>query len=292
MQTDNDIMMDAHTRPAGVWRRVLARLRRLTRRSAVGSDSGLMPRMDHTDIRLLSASAANVHMQVRLGRRPFQVADPIWDLHSYHEILVNEIYRFEAQTDSPLIFDCGANIGFSVVYFKHLYPCARVMAFEPEPTLCSMLQQNIKSMGLTGVEVHRSAIWTENSTLTFTSNGSVGGHLTRESDDRPGQVVSTARLRDLLDQHVDLLKLDIEGAEDAVLRDCAEKLANVDHLFFEYHGLSREPQTLDDLLSLCRASGFRYHIREANPTKHPFLKSERHPVYDLQLNVYAYRDFD
>ncbi len=147
-------------------------------------------------------------------------------------------------------------------------------------------------MALSGVEPHCSAVWIENTSLQFTANGSVGGHLTHEFESGPGQTVFAIRLRDLMDQHVDLLKLDIEGAENAVLRDCADKLANVDHLFFEYHGSPREVQVLDELLEICRVSGFRYHIKEANPIKHPFLRQERPPVYDLQLNIFAYRNFE
>ncbi len=84
----------------------------------VESDSQLMPRLRNSDIRLLVTSAANEHVKAKLGGCPFEIADPYWDLRSYQEILIDEIYKFEAETDSPLILDCGANIGFSVVYFK------------------------------------------------------------------------------------------------------------------------------------------------------------------------------
>jgi FkbM family methyltransferase len=284
------MMIGIHTQSHSLRRRLRSRLGQFGLMSSVQTDSSRMPRLRNTDVRLLRASTANEHVKVRLGGKPFEVADPVWDLHSYQEILVSEIYRFEAQTDSPLIVDCGANIGFSVVYFKHLYPRARVIAFEPEPTLYGMLQRNIEAMELTGVELHCSAVWIEHTSLEFTPNGSVGGHFTRDSDGGPRQMVSAIRLRELLDQHIDFLKLDIEGAEAVVLRDCADKLGNVDCFFFEYHGLPKEAQVLDDLLRLCRLSGFRYYIKEARNVSHPFLSREREWPYDLQLNIYAFRE--
>src|SRR5688572_17057445 len=54
---------------------------------------------------------------------------PFWFLHSVDEIFVEEVYKFKAESDHPVILDCGANIGLSLVYFKKLYPNAHIIAF-------------------------------------------------------------------------------------------------------------------------------------------------------------------
>src|SRR6266487_3582389 len=51
----------------------------------------------------------------------------------YNETFKYNQYRFTADTSAPFILDCGSNIGVSVVYFKTLYPQAKIIAFEPSP---------------------------------------------------------------------------------------------------------------------------------------------------------------
>src|SRR2546423_3692928 len=73
------------------------------------------------------------------GKR-IQLTDPYWYLFSHHELLVNEIYKFDAERPDPLIIDCGANIGLSVIYFKYLYPRATIVAFEPDQKIFRVLE--------------------------------------------------------------------------------------------------------------------------------------------------------
>jgi hypothetical protein len=73
--------------------------------------------------------------------------------------------------------------------------------------------------------------------------------------------VRTVRLRDYLDQPIEFLKLDIEGAEVPVLLDCSDRLEQVEHLFVEYHSFIGLPQPLDCLISILRSAGFRFYAR-------------------------------
>ena len=57
-----------------------------------------------------------------------------------------------------------------------------------------------------------------------------------KGEDDPKTTVTCVRLKDLLDDDIDFLKIDIEGAEYAVLKDCSDDLTNVKNLFVEYHG--------------------------------------------------------
>jgi hypothetical protein len=51
----------------------------------------------------------------------------------FGEIFMDASYFFHTDNDRPLIFDCGSNIGMSVLFFKKLYQNARIIAFEPDP---------------------------------------------------------------------------------------------------------------------------------------------------------------
>jgi hypothetical protein len=72
---------------------------------------------------------------------------PIFDRpgleHLYREIFVRQYYYFRANTDHPVIFDCGANLGMATLFFKWLYPKSRVEAFEPDPGTFAVLQKNV-----------------------------------------------------------------------------------------------------------------------------------------------------
>lgn len=225
---------------------------------------------------------------------PVEVVDSASFLWMYREIFQDEIYRFRARTEEPYVVDCGANIGLSVLYFKRLYPRARVVAFEPDEKIFGVLERNVEGQGYGGgVELHRRAVWTSETTLSFWSEGADGGRLSGEGEgDAPagGRVeVPTARLRDFLDRPVDFLKVDIEGAETEVLEDCADRLDRVENLFVEYHSFAARPQTLHRLTGLLAGAGFRLHIQPVLPSPRPFVERHVEGGMDMQLNLFAFR---
>lgn len=241
------------------------------------------------EINRLKALPRLMHTSTQVGDRNFHITDPFWFLHCYEELCVGEIYRFQSKNASPLILDCGANVGLSVIYFKHLYPGARILAFEPDPTVFKALVKNVASFELQDVTLYQKAVWDRETTVMFDSDGSVGGRISDERFTNNSIEVSTVRLRDWLETPIDMLKIDIEGAEYEVLMDCRDRLMDIDYLFIEYHGKPYEPQRLHEVLSVLDLADFRYHIKDAYPIAHPFIEEERSKYYDLQLNIFAFR---
>jgi FkbM family methyltransferase len=226
-----------------------------------------------------------------LGNR-IQIADAPTFLAGRQEIFGRKVYDFEAGRSNPLIIDCGANIGLSVIFFKHRYPAAKVVAFEADPNIFRVLEHNVGQFGFTDAALHNEAVWTHNGELSFCLEGGFSGRLPKGDGDAPTQVrVQGCRLRDVLAKGpVDFLKLDIEGAEAAVLADCREFVRSdwIRHLFLEYHSHAEEPQVLHEILALLTAGGYRYHIDVAYARKRPFVDRQTLVGMDLQLNVYAY----
>ena len=74
----------------------------------------------------------------RLLEEKPEVLDKIWG---------NEEYYFETSNPSPYILDLGSNIGISITYFKSLHPNARIIAFEPNPTLTPFHKKMITDRG-------------------------------------------------------------------------------------------------------------------------------------------------
>ena len=227
---------------------------------------------------------------VSLANIEWQLIDPASFVFQYAEIFQKQIYQFPAQTPAPRIIDCGANIGLSVIYFKRLHPESRITAFEPDPQIFSVLKKNIRQCGYADVELVNKAVWTEAATLEFLPDGSDGGRMVQMSSDRQHIQVPTVRLADFLNEPIDLLKIDIEGAETAVLQDCQDKLQHVRHLFVEYHSFTAEQQHLHVLLTTLAAAEFRVAVNPVNTLRQPFIKRKIYSGMDMQLNIFAFRE--
>lgn len=208
-----------------------------------------------------------------------------WELmHSFNEIITQQIYRFTAGNDRPRIIDCGANIGLSVLYFSKLYPNAQITAFEPDADNFAILQKNAQSYKL-NVDLQQKAIWVHNDTITFENKGGQGSKIGTD-----GITVPCARLADLLAMPVDFLKIDIEGAEYAVIKDCADVLHRAKNIFLEYHGNINQSRELTKMLDILHKAGFDYYIKEAaDNVSHPFVQQPRMNGFEQQLNIFAVR---
>jgi FkbM family methyltransferase len=224
---------------------------------------------------------------------PFEILDAESFLVMYEEIVEDGMYFFQARDEYPYIVDGGANVGVSVVYFKRSYPNARIVAFEPDPEAFALLERNVKRRGYTGVRLAPQALAADAGMAPFVAEGSYAGRLARAGEAaRSG--VPTARLRPCLEERVDLLKLNIEGAETEVLTDCADLLANVDRIVVEYHSFAAEPQRLDVLMQTLTKAEFRLYVRSVSPNwpRQPFAGVPVHLGMDLQLWIYGYRTGD
>ncbi|HVY76473.1 MAG TPA: FkbM family methyltransferase [Puia sp.] len=211
-------------------------------------------------------------------------------LHGFKEIFVDEIYKQELPA-KPYIIDCGANIGLSVIYMKHLYPDAEILAFEPDEQNFSLLERNVRSFGFTGVVLKQEAVWVEDTKVSFTSAGSTESKLNLNSVDHT-KTVPAIRLADRMNRKIDFLKIDIEGAEFAVLKDIQQNLHLVRRLFLEYHGDFYQNGELNEIFDMLVKAGFRYYIKEAADVYHsPFFRTaDKRKLYDIQLNIFCFRD--
>lgn len=181
----------------------------------------------------------------------------------WQDIFVKRVLDFRPAADTPRILDCGANVGLASLYFKRRFPRGRVSAFEADPAIFALLKSNLEGNGAGDVECSHAALWTENGTLTFQCEGSDSGMIGGLSGAIAGRstVVPSLRLRDLVaKERIDLLKLDIEGAEDAVLRDCADVLVNVDAMVMDLHEFDPARRQAPRVLELLSMLGFDYVV--------------------------------
>jgi len=210
-------------------------------------------------------------------------------LYGLKEIFIDEIYKQNLQS-KPYIIDCGANIGLSVIYMKNSFPNATIIAFEPDERNFDLLKKNIENFGFEQVEIRCEAVWIENTILQFVSEGSMSSRI---NNNISGSTipVKAIRLKDYLNKPVDFLKIDIEGAEYQVMKDIADQLHFVNHLFLEYHGTFEQNAELSQLFVLLDEKGFTYYIKEATSVYNSPLFPLKNPgiPYDVQLNIFCIR---
>lgn len=128
----------------------------------------------------------------------------------FKDEFVSRIYHFDADRPEPRIIDGGGNIGMSVLYFKRVYPGARITCFEPDPAIFAMLEENLARNGLSDVRLIKAGLSGEAGEVSFTPDGTSGGQVVSSG----GEIrVRVERLSDYLDEPVDFLKLNIEGEE-------------------------------------------------------------------------------
>ncbi|TWU37024.1 2-O-methyltransferase NoeI [Novipirellula artificiosorum] len=157
---------------------------------------------------------------------------------------------FEPSDERPLIIDCGANIGVSMLEWKHRWPQAEILCFEPDPFAFAILCKNVEANDIPGVRCLNLAVADSEGTTPWYGNISASGDARGNSidpawGDRTAWGINRTTTRTtvqcvplsiyLSKRTVSFLKLDIEGAEEQVINESAECLGNVEAVYVEVH---------------------------------------------------------
>ena len=205
-----------------------------------------------------------------MHRMRFRGFDLFYNNEQAAESMVRQIDEFSSfftpSGDRPLIIDCGANIGVSVLEWKTRWPQAEIICFEPDPFAFEVLQTNIEANDIAGVQCVNAAVFDRDGTIDFF------GELSPDADargnsaephwaDRDGcsqTTVRCTRLSPYINREVSFLKLDIEGAEQRVLTEITDRLNLVQAMYVEVHETRESQQTNSLMMSeeMISDSGF------------------------------------
>lgn len=240
---------------------------------------------------LLFYGSVNRYQKKKISflRYNFIVPDCASFLWQFKEIFADEIYKFNSPTKQPIILDCGANVGTSCLYFKTLFPEAKITAFEADPSMAVVLKENMLLNGIKDIEVVPKAVWVHQDGVQMQLDGSDGGSIHIEGSNQV--LVPSIRLKTILEnaEFIDFLKIDIEGAEIAVMEDCKDVLHKASHIFLEYHSYLSASQSLGTILENLTSNGFRYYCLPVNIRNKPFVNKGTNNVMDFQANIFAYK---
>jgi len=189
-------------------------------------------------------------------------------LFMFREIFIRNSYYFYSSKKTPIIYDCGANIGVSVIYFKWLYPDCVIHAFEPNIYAFKILKNNIKKNKFKDIHLYNLALLDVktrvNLYIDLKNKGMLSNSLLRDRLPNDKIKVDTYPLSTLIGTYdIDLLKMDIEGLEEKVMREVIKtnKINQVNEMIIEYHkDIKNNKSTLSDFLKLFEEADFVYRL--------------------------------
>jgi len=190
-------------------------------------------------------------MPLRLIRR---APIPVWVepagrvfVSDWSELLVvREIYQPPGDYDLTslpehprVIVDIGANIGLAAKFFRRRYPDAEIVAYEPDPESFRMAQRNVRDLAY--LSLRNLAVGPSSKRLRlYRVAGESWGTSVFAADQSVAETfeVDAVTLDSIIEElgTIDILKIDIEGAEYEVLQACRQ-LNRINCIVGEFHAV-------------------------------------------------------
>jgi FkbM family methyltransferase len=187
-------------------------------------------------------------------RHPVYLRAATSDYRVFHQILIDEEVAFSLPGSPAFVVDAGANIGLSSVFFANRFPEATILALEIEPSNFAQLRRN--TARYTQVTARDVGLWGRRATLVITNpEASHWEFAAAEAPSSSDGGIEAIGVADILSEFgistIDLLKIDIEGAEVEVFTSAPDRWLNaVRTLAVELHDHFREgcSAALDSML--------------------------------------------
>ena len=184
-----------------------------------------------------------VTVRPKLVDHPITIRGDGSDVDVFNQIFVQRAYDIEVTPEPRYIVDAGANIGASTLFFARKYPEAQIAAIEPSSSNMAMLKRNCGT--LSNVRLFENGLYHHVAPLRI-KNPDCGREwsLQVEQCDEAEAEFTGISMNHLMDTlhfpHIDLLKIDIEGAELEVFsQGYSEWINKVNVLIIELHDFCR-----------------------------------------------------
>ncbi|HTM54739.1 MAG TPA: FkbM family methyltransferase [Pirellulales bacterium] len=197
---------------------------------------------------------ASTNLTLNGEQRQFWFYDTQLGRAVLQEVLSGKSYpRLPYIEDVKTVLDVGANIGAATLYFAANYPQSRILAFEPDPQSYELLCRNVQGMPRISVfqfglaDVDKTAPLYRGLADPVTNSLGASPDAATHSDLQVSLRAADAVLAEEKLMAIDILKLDTEGAELAILRCLAPSLPNVTVIHVEFHS-EADRKEIDRLL--------------------------------------------
>lgn len=225
-------------------------------------------------VRLVEARVTPRRSLVTLDARTFRLVRSFWWHDAHQESFDREISPYfsalSPRRNYRTIVDAGAAAGLFALAACTAFPAARIVAFEPSSRQRVVLRRNLRLNGFSDrVEVMPMGLWQTAGVLAFRTHGAIGA--LRSVSDLPSALPFRERVRvTSLDKWtsdrgvtgIDLIKMDVEGAELEAIAGARETLLRdrPDLMVQAYH-VRDGARTFERCSDQLRSWGYR--VREA-----------------------------
>jgi FkbM family methyltransferase len=198
--------------------------------------------------------------------------NPSSDLEVFNQVWGRDEYDKAASLvsskgrDNMVIIDAGANVGYTTLFFHHLFPDARIISIEPDDENLHMFDENIKLNRAGNIISVKAGLWSHRCNLLVDKNfrdNREWSFRVKEVDQKTG--LTGMHISDIMSdfglEEIDLLKIDIEGAEKQLFEDkvrTKEVLAKTKIIAMEIHDEEVSRDELYSILDENRFSHFDY----------------------------------
>lgn len=187
--------------------------------------------------KVLTSKGPLIQVPIPESETPITLRANTSDIPTFEQVFVWDDYDLPLKIKPSFIIDGGANIGCASVYFANRYPEARIVAVEPESSNVTVLRQNI--MPYPNISVIQAGIWHKQATLEIENPEDEKWLFRVREAGGGGNSFKAITINDILGQSaaktIDILKLDIEGAEKELFSCDYDWLKNVNVLIIELH---------------------------------------------------------
>jgi FkbM family methyltransferase len=196
--------------------------------------------------------------------QPFLVRLGTTDLLCLTEVVLEDEYEDLLQLSSPvahLVIDIGANVGYAIRLFSRHFPDATIIGIEPLPANMELCRRNAALAGTERVHLIECCIVGHPREVMLDESGGAWATRIAEPDGTRSAVVYQGRTLDevledlkLATVPIDILKMDIEGAEREVIMAGGDWLGRVQRMAVEVHS----PYTPQQFIADLTATGFQF----------------------------------
>ena len=165
----------------------------------------------------------SVNPPIHLYARKYPSSDVItllevWGKNEYRPAV--EILKL-AKISKPKILDAGANVGYSMAYFKRFFADAEIICIEPDQSNLKQIKKNVELNNFIDVTLVEGALWIKRTKMELKNDyreGSSASLYVVESEKGSIEGFGIADILALQNwRHIDLLKIDVEGTEKYLL---------------------------------------------------------------------------
>jgi FkbM family methyltransferase len=153
-----------------------------------------------------------------------EVFNQVWGRREY-QLATDQLKKCISNTTQVNIIDAGANIGYSTLFFLNEFPQARIVSVEPDKDNCELIKKNLSINKMeTQVDLKEMGLWDKECSLktvnTFRDGRSWSIQVVESEKDTELRAISLPGIvKERAWQTIDLLKIDVEGAEARIFND-------------------------------------------------------------------------